>query len=83
MTTLTNDFHGTEYRTRKAIEECLDIVDRICGNTATDAEKAFVRRVNRALCGMPTCCCGDTLGCRPSLDAVYERERCAADFEED
>lgn len=63
MTTLKNNFHGTEYRSRKSQEE----IDRIANTWPADrtpAEKAFVRRVRDALCGAKGCQCGDELGIR-------------------
>lgn len=58
MRTLTNDYHDTEYRTRKSETDLRAIADRIGAGVGTDADKAFVRRVHNALCGSDTCTCG-------------------------
>lgn len=59
MTILTNNFHGTDYRTHKTRDELEAIADRVArafpGEAKTD--KAFVRRVRRALCGCDGCTC--------------------------
>lgn len=63
MTTLRNTFHNTEYRSTKDIDE----IERIASTppwNRTKAEKAFVRRVHKALCGIKDCQCGDDLGRR-------------------
>ena len=60
---LKNTFHNTEYQSLKSLEE----IDRIVSTSPwnrTDAEKAFVRRVRTALCGIIGCSCGDDLGRR-------------------
>ena len=67
MTTLTNSFHGSEYRTRLSndeIERRADVVNGCGGNVPTPAEKAWVRKVQNTLCGISDCCCGDILGRR-------------------
>jgi hypothetical protein len=61
LTVLTNSFHGTEYRTRRTREE----LDRIIWThrmDRTDAERAFVRRAWKALCGIEGCTCCNELG---------------------
>ncbi len=63
MTTLTNTFHNTEYRSTKSLDEIDRIVSTNPWNRA-DAEKAFVHRVRKALCGVDGCTCGDDLGRR-------------------
>lgn len=63
MTTLINTFHGSKYHTKKSPEE----VDRIVSTAPwerTEAEKAFVRRARKALCGVDGCTCGDEIGRR-------------------
>ena len=64
MTILTNDFHQTEYRTRKTLDEVRAIADRVAGYTATPAERAWARKVRKALCGSSECRCSGTLGIR-------------------
>lgn len=58
MLTLTNNYHDTEYATRKTEAELDAIADRIGQGIGTDADKAFARRVHNALCGSPDCTCG-------------------------
>ncbi len=63
MTTLKNAFHNTEYRSAKDPDE----IERIASTQPwdrTETEKAFVRRVRKALCGVKNCTCGDDLGRR-------------------
>jgi hypothetical protein len=67
MTTLTNNFHNTTYRTRKSDDELYAIKHRLYDGTATDADKRFRRRVRNALCGSDDCTCGGTFGERPGL----------------
>jgi hypothetical protein len=55
-TILSNSFHGTEYRTRKTRED-LDRIDQTNPWDRTEAERAFVRRAARALCGSKECRC--------------------------
>ena len=62
ITILSNDFHGTEYRTKKTREELEAMYGRAYQGTATDAEKAMLRRIRRALCGTEGCRCGNWLG---------------------
>ena len=60
---LINTYHNTMYHTRKSADE----VDRIASTPPrhrTPAEKQFVRRVRRTLCGINNCQCGDDLGQR-------------------
>lgn len=59
LTILTNDFHRTEYRTTKSEAEVAKIRDT-ADWARTDAERAFVRRVRRTLCGMRDCTCATT-----------------------
>jgi hypothetical protein len=66
VTTLSNSFHETSYRTRYTREELHRIDDRIQAGHADEAEKALLRRIRRALCGIAGCTCGDGLGERPS-----------------
>ena len=56
MTNLTNTFHVTEYRTRKSPDD----LNRLRhGNpfTRDPADRRFVARVRRALCGVDGCVC--------------------------
>lgn len=66
MLTLTNDYHGTEYTTRKTARELDAICLRIGQGTATETDKDFARRVHGALCGSPDCSCGGQFGERPA-----------------
>lgn len=58
MDTLINTYHNSEYRTRKTWQERQAILDRYNWGTPSDADKAYIRRVERALCGIDTCLCG-------------------------
>jgi len=59
MLTLINDFHNTEYRTRKSHIELFEITERLASYyRATETDKRFSRRVFAALCGVDGCCCG-------------------------
>ena len=51
-TRIVNQFHGTETRVRAGLGEQVSL------RTA--------RRVQKALCGMEDCCCGDSAGARES-----------------
>lgn len=62
--TLTNSYHGTEYRTRKTDAEIQALELRIYNGTATAADKAWVRKVRAALCGANGCTCGDFIARR-------------------
>jgi len=57
MTTLTNSFHGTEYRTPKTRKEINQILNTHPDNR-TPAQAAWVHRVAKALCGVDGCTCG-------------------------
>ena len=55
-TTLTNNFHGTEYTTTKTRGE----IDRILDTQPDDrtpAQRRWVTRVRRELCGINGCTC--------------------------
>ena len=61
MITITNNFHDTEYRTRKSAEE----INRVIMTepySRTAAERTWVNKVRRALCGMLDCTCSGELG---------------------
>jgi hypothetical protein len=64
---LTNDFHNTEYRTRKSASQLRGIAYRVYSYTASDADKALVRRIKGALCPswQSGCVCGGNFGERP------------------
>lgn len=62
MQTITNNFHRTEYTTRKTDEQINAIELRMYNGTATDADKAWVRKVRTALRGSSECDCGDFIG---------------------
>jgi hypothetical protein len=59
MTTLTNSFHNTEYRTRKDQDE-IDQIRTTARWLWTPAQRAWARKVKRALCGIEGCKCGQT-----------------------
>lgn len=61
LTILTNSFHNTEVRTRKTRRE-LDALLHNDPLDRTEAEKAFVRRIHGALCGVKGCECSNELG---------------------
>lgn len=58
MTTMTNEFHRTEYQTRKTREE-LNAIDQKNPWDWTEAEKSLVRKVRRTLCGAADCKCAE------------------------
>jgi hypothetical protein len=64
MYTYKNSFHGTEYISKKSPMELLEIDKRVYNGYPTDADKAFVRRMRKALCGVSGCKCGDVFGRR-------------------
>lgn len=64
MNTLTNEFHMTEYRTRFSDDELDGIVVRVFTGCGTQSEKALIRKIRKALCGIEGCTCGDELGRR-------------------
>lgn len=71
MLTITNDFHDTEYRTRRSAEE----IERMVNTPRymwTRAEKQFARRCWNTLCGSEECTCGGPLGERGPQE--WERE---------
>jgi len=61
MTTITNTFHGTEYKTRKTRQDIDAMLNKHPADR-TDTEKAFVRRCKSALCGIAGCTCGNDIG---------------------
>jgi len=64
MLTLTNDFHRTYYRTCKSRTEVTGILDTE-PTQRTAAERSWVARVARRLCGIHGCICG--------RNEIYER----------
>ncbi len=60
MTTIKNNFHNTEFVTTKPATEIRRIINT---NPAdyTPAEKSWVHKVRKALCGTPNCTCGGEL----------------------
>jgi hypothetical protein len=62
--TYTNNFHNTEFKTRKSPEELTQIDYRIYAGEASKAEKVFKNRMKKALCLSDDCKCGDTFGRR-------------------
>jgi len=66
MTTIKNDFHKTEARTRYTLPELNNIYHTEPANR-TPAESSLVRRLHDKLCGSPDCTCGGPFGERPFL----------------
>jgi hypothetical protein len=67
MTTLTNDFHATEYRTRLTLDQIEDRLNthRAYGLRAHESVRRLVFRIRAELCGVDGCqCAGDDLGRR-------------------
>lgn len=62
MQTITNNFHRTEYTTSKTDDQINAIELRMYNGTATDTDKAWVRKVSKALCGTTRPDCGDFIG---------------------
>ncbi len=63
MNTLTNDFHGTEYRTSKTTDEVQRISDaHYGGRPLTSAESQWAHKVRRALCCADCQCARTPLG---------------------
>lgn len=65
-TVLVNDHHGTEYRTRRTLDEVRDMANSVHVGVATNADKAFYRRLWKALCGTNGCDCGTITRARPA-----------------
>ena len=61
---LKNNFHGTECSTRRTEADLERIALDIAQGRASEADKAFRRRVRKALCGIAGCTCGDDFGRR-------------------
>lgn len=61
MTTITNSFHNTAAKTRMTYDRCSELAQ---GAPATDKEKAIMKRLKIALCGVAGCKCSDRLGSR-------------------
>lgn len=63
--TLSNSYHGTEYRTTKSQDE-IDHIDleffdfRPESSYLTPAQIAWARKVRRTLCPSKDCCCATT-----------------------
>ena len=57
---ITNDFHGTEYRTSKSGEEIRQIINTEPSDR-TQTERAWITRVRKSLCGIIDCTCGGEL----------------------
>jgi len=64
MTTLTNDFHGTECRTHYDADNLSDAINR---GTASSVERRAAANIRTKLCPSwrSGCTCGDSLGRRP------------------
>jgi len=60
MTSITNDFHNTEYETRLTPLEIRRILNTN-PDDRNDADKRFVRRCRKVLCGFTGCVCGGEL----------------------
>lgn len=61
MITIKNDFHDTEFRTKKTAEE-INKIRNTPPDARTDAERAWVNKVRRTLCGIIGCTCGGEFG---------------------
>lgn len=69
MITLTNAFHNTEYRTSLSDREIERREEHHRQGNTTEAERAWIRRVRRALCSAAECqCAGNILGERFPTD---------------
>lgn len=62
MTILKNSFHKTEYRTNLSDDEISRRRERSWWGL-TDAQREWVRRVQRTLCGIDGCCCAGSNLC--------------------
>jgi hypothetical protein len=60
LTVLSNSFHSTEYRTRKSEPEVERLRHAEPHFGMSGAERAWVRRVRRTLCGVEGCTCATT-----------------------
>ena len=61
MTELRNTFHNTTARTRRTAAE-LQVIRDTEPYRRRSAERALVRRLQQALCGIDGCCCGGEFG---------------------
>lgn len=61
MTTITNNFHNTEYQTARFPQQIQKII-KTNPIHWTGLEKTFVQRCRRMLCGIKGCTCGGLLG---------------------
>ena len=60
MTTIKNNFHNTEFVTTKTADD----INKIIGTNPADytpAEKSWVTKARKALCGISYCTCGGEL----------------------
>ena len=71
MTIIKNDFHNTEYNTPKTCGE-VRYIFFIQPECRTQAQKAWVSRVRRKLCGSKMCTCGGELGERGMQEFFYK-----------
>lgn len=64
MMILTNSFHSTQIKTRYTRQQLDGIENKaVCTpETLTGAEKALIRRIQSALCGIEGCTCGNFWG---------------------
>jgi hypothetical protein len=60
MTTLTNSFHGTSYRTQLSREQLEHLASRVNQGTAVAGDKDLYRKIRKALCGCEGCKCGQS-----------------------
>jgi hypothetical protein len=70
MITITNDFHDTEYKTRKTKEELNSIWIKAGTPYESKTDKTFRHKVWNALCGIEGCTCGGAFGERPSMNWI-------------
>lgn len=62
--TISNSFHNTELSINKTDEQLDAISYRIYEGRASQADKAYRRKLHNALCGSDDCTCGDKFGRR-------------------
>ena len=60
---IKNKYHNTTYRTRKTEEE-LYLIEQTAPWDRSAAEKAYIRKIKKALCGIDSCTCSGELGRR-------------------
>ncbi len=74
MITLRNEFHNTEVTCRLTLDDlryihCMLLTGR---NNEQKRARRAARRIEKQLCGVEGCTCGDTFGARPSYEAQLD-----------